>query len=163
MSQSKNPDEKRWRILQAKLKEEQIKQAFDFFRVEGVEPILIKGWAAARFYPNKYDRLFADIDLCVEPDLFEKAKLLSEKTEIKKLNIDLHCGFRHLDTSSWEDLFDNSLLAEIGEIKSGILSHEDHLRVLCAHWLNDVGAEREKLRDIFYAVKNRPKDFDWNR
>jgi hypothetical protein len=153
----------KWFALQAKIHEEKIKKAFAIFRASGIEPILIKGWAAARFYNKESDRLYSDIDLCVEPSLFEKASETAQSEEVKKLNVDLHRGFRHLDSVSWENLFENSQLMKVVDSEIRILRPEDHLRVLCVHWLNDGGADKKKLWDIFYAVENRPESFDWDR
>ena len=159
--QDKN--DSKWLILHSKLNEQRIKEAFRIFREEGIEPILIKGWAAARFYPQKHERFYTDIDLCVEPKFYQKALLLLKDKNVEKLFVDLHKGFRHLDTPSWEDLFENSMLVDLDESEIRVLRAEDNLRVLCVHWLNDGGVEKKKLLDIFYAVENRPKDFDWER
>jgi hypothetical protein len=152
-----------WLALRWKIQEEKIKRAFEIFRENEIEPILIKGWAAARFYPLQSERIFADIDLCVDPALFQKAENVSKNIDVKKLNVDLHNGLRHLDTVAWEDLFENSQLFEIGASRIRLLRPEDHLRVLCVHWLTDGGAYKEKLKDIFYAVENRALNFDWER
>jgi hypothetical protein len=164
MSQTEQDrNDSKWLILHSKLNEQRIKEAFRIFREEGIEPVLIKGWAAARFYPQKHERFYTDIDLCVEPEIFQKATLLLEDKNVKKLFIDLHKGFRHLDTVSWANLFENSKLVNLDESEIRVLRDEDHLRILCVHWLNDGGVDRKKLLDIFYSVENRPADFDWER
>lgn len=155
--------ESAWFALHSKIQEEKIKKAFELFRANEIEPILIKGWAAALFYTQKSERIYADIDLCIEPEMFQKAYEISQSEEIKKLNVDLHRGLRHLDTVSWQNLFENSRLIKIHDAKIRILRPEDHLRVLCVHWLTDGGAYKEKLWDIYYAVEKRPEDFDWER
>jgi len=156
-------DEKRWLILRTKVYEEKIKAAFGLFRASNIEPILIKGWAAAREYPEKYRRTFSDIDLCVPPEDYEKSLKLIESGEGQKLNVDLHCGLRHLDTLEWKDLFENSVPELLDDVKVRVLRPEDHLRVLCVHWLNDGGAYKERLLDIYYLLENHTDNFDWDR
>jgi len=153
----------RWYVLRWKIQESNIKKAFEIFRENGIEPILIKGWAAALFYPEPIERMFGDIDLCVDPNEFEKAQSIAEREDVRRLNVDLHNGFRHFDTVGWENLFDNSEVKNIEETEIRILRPEDHLRILCVHWLTDGGAYKEKLWDIYYAVKNRSEMFDWDR
>jgi hypothetical protein len=154
-------DDKRWFLLRAKISQENIKTAFRLFRENGVEPILIKGWAAAKEYPETYMRHFSDIDLCVAPEEFEKSLGLISTDPGKGLNIDLHKGLRHLDTVDWECLFQNSEIVQIDDVGVRILCPEDHLRVLCVHWLTDGGAYKEKLLDIYYLLQNNSDSFDW--
>lgn len=149
-------------MLQLRLFERRIAEASAFFRENNIEPVLIKGWAAAQVYPESFQRYFTDIDLLVPPDKYENAVKCLERFDNKHL-IDLHKGARHLDSLSFENLFANSKIVECGETEIRILRPEDHLRVLCVHWLNDGGADREKLWDVYYAVENRPPDFDWDR
>lgn len=154
-------DDLRWYLLQDKVYEARICQAFRIFRSNGIEPVLIKGWAAARYYPDSHLRTYTDIDLGVPSSSFDRAVSLLRDEEANKLNIDLHCEFRHLDTLRWEELVENSELIFLNGTGIRILSAEDHLRVLTVHWLTDSGADKERLWDIYYAVENRPASFDW--
>lgn len=149
--------------LMAKVQAEKIRRAFAFFRENEIEPILIKGWAIARFYPNESERFYSDTDLVVDPNQFEKASKLIASQLKTPLAIDLHRGLTLLDEISFEDLFDNSRLVELQNAKIRILRPEDHLRVLAVHWLRDGGMNKQRLWDIHYAIKNRSSDFDWNR
>ncbi len=153
---------KNWIALQFKVQEKKIVEAFSLFRRNNIEPILIKGWAVARLYPPENPRAFADIDLCVAAKDFENAKKIIETDEAKRLNLDLHCGLRHLDTVEWDDLYDNSILLPIDNTLVRGLRLEDHLRVLCVHWLTDSGARKERLLDIYYTFHSNP-EFDWER
>jgi hypothetical protein len=156
-------DDLRWYLLQTRVYETRIRSAFDLFRRNDIEPILIKGWAAARLYPDSHLRTYTDIDLGVASGDFDRARSILEDEEAKKLNIDLHSEFRHLDTLEWDVLFRNSQLVPLDGADVRILSAEDHLRVLCVHWLTDGGADRTRLWDIYYAVENRPAGFDWGK
>lgn len=150
------------KLLNYKIHIYRIEQVWKRFENTGFKPVLIKGWAAAQIYSKPIDRCFNDIDLLIAPSEYQGAvkflKAFKENTAI-----DLHCGARQLDTLSIENLYSNSKLIKCGDTKIRVLRPEDHLRVLCVHWLIDGGAKRDKLWDIYYAVENRPADFDWDR
>ncbi len=153
----------RWSLIHYKLQEHRVVTTFELFRKYNIEPILIKGWAAARYYPRKEERLFIDIDICVAPSVFAKAREILAECRKEGLLVDLHNGLRHLDTVDWNNLFENTQLIKLQETNIRVLRPEDHLRVLCVHWLNDGAAVKERLWDIYYAVQNRAPDFDWDR
>lgn len=150
-----------WKLLRREVQEKRIEAIFRLLNERKVEAVLIKGWAAARNYPEPFQRLSVDIDAAVRPESFKQTgKLLSERGVA---GVDLHEGLRRLDTLAWADLYARAETVKIGETPVKILCREDHLRILCAHWLGDGGADKERLRDIYYAVKNRPAAFDWTR
>ncbi len=156
-------DDSRWNLLQEKAMAVRALQAFTLFRENGIEPILIKGLAAARFYPEPGSRASIDMDLAVSSVDFETASQIAISAAANGLAIDLHRELRHLDTVEWSDLFGNSCLLETQGSSIRILREEDHLRVLIVHWLSDGGARKERLWDIYYCINNRSADFDWDR
>lgn len=161
--QETTADYSRWYILQEKAMAVRAVKAFSLFREKGIEPILIKGLAAARLYPEPGFRASIDMDLAVSESDFDAAVEIAVSAAAYGLAIDLHRELRHLDTVKWKDLFARSQLLDLEGGTIRVLSHEDHLRVLCVHWLMDGGANKEKLWDIYYGIQNRPPDFDWDR
>ncbi|HLM60635.1 MAG TPA: nucleotidyltransferase family protein [Pyrinomonadaceae bacterium] len=153
--------ENSWRLLQLRVFEKHITEAVVFFRLHGIEPILIKGWVTAQTYPDPAQRGYTDIDLIIAPDKYDDAVDLIEGYH-GKMPLDLHKGAKFLDTLAYENLFNNSKTVMCGGLEIRILSAEDHLRILCVHWLIG-GAEKNRLWDIYYAVENRPPDFDWDK
>lgn len=150
-----------WYLLQSKVFELKLVDLFEGFREHNVEPFIFKGWSVAAFYPQNKCRSYVDIDLSVNSADFELAKqLLSNQTPPFT---DLHLELRHLDSTPWYNLFDNCRFIKINNTKIRVLRPEDHLRVICVHWLTDGGEFRERLWDVYYMVKNRPADFDWDR
>lgn len=151
----------KYKLINYRVYEKKIGDIYRTLQKNNLEIILIKGWAAAENYPKPYLRQIGDVDLAVNPLKFIKAVALTK--DLGNGEIDLHCGLRHLDTLDWNDLFENSYSKNCGEVRLNILRPEDHLRVLCVHWLTDGGANKERLWDIYYSVQNRPPGFDWNR
>jgi hypothetical protein len=155
---------RRWGLLDKRRRDVQIAAAFRQFREQGLEPLVIKGWAAALNYPSDMSRPYTDLDLAFSAAEYEKAVDLYKSGQIAlPLAIDLHKELRHLDSLPWEDLFANSRLLEADGEPIRVLRAEDNLRVLCVHWLTDGGANRERLWDIYYAISNRDAGFDWDR
>jgi len=156
-------DEERWNLLQIKAQEARAVRAIKLFRENETEPILIKGVAASAFYPKGELRACIDVDLAVSGEDYQGALQLVRSKAADGFAIDLHNELRHLDTVHWIDLFKNSRELYLEDYPVRILRPEDHLRVLIVHWLTDGGTDRQRLWDIYYAVDNRPPDFDWDR
>ncbi len=156
-------DPDRWGLIKNKASEARACLAFTLFREKGIEPILIKGLAAARFYPEGVFRDAVDMDIAVSTADFDSAKDVVVSEAAKDLAIDLHQELRHLDTVDWKDLVANSHLISFNGQTIRVLRPEDNLRIQCIHWLTDGGSNKDRLWDIHYAVANRPPDFDWDR
>lgn len=149
-------------LLKYKVQEQRLEEIWDKFTDAGFKPILIKGWAAALKYPNPAERLYVDVDLIFDPSEYEKALEFIPGNSFN-LDIDLHCGARHLDSLDFSRLYQNSTLHPCGKTQIRILSEEDHLRILCVHWLTDGGTSKERLWDIYHAVDRRYDGFDWEK
>ncbi len=150
--------------LEAAVHEKDIEQVFTLLRAEGVEPILIKGWAIARLYPTPGLRHYSDIDLCVHPDKIPLAESILSRPENNKYFVDLiHDEVDRYYITPWDELFAHSQLVRLGEIDVRVVGAEDHLRLLCIHLLKHGVSSARWLCDIGLAVENRPADFDWQR
>lgn len=146
----------------AAVREREIAQVFNLLRSEGIEPILIKGWAIARRYPAPGLRPPGDIDLCVRPEQFQAAQRLLQISDARRYHIDLHRGLSKLDAEDIDDLYARSELVKINKIDYvRVLCGEDHLRLLSSHLLGHGACRPIWLCDVAAAVETRPKHFDW--
>lgn len=132
-------------------------------RSGGVEPLLVKGPAIGRLYPERGLRPFADLDLCVRPDQYRVASAILQDWIGEFSPVDLHPGFARLYARSWDDLYARSQLVTLSGIDVRILGPEDHLRLLCLHQLKHGAASPLWLCDVAVALESRPPDFDWDR
>ncbi|HUQ31305.1 MAG TPA: nucleotidyltransferase family protein [Pyrinomonadaceae bacterium] len=149
--------------LRAALIQQTIKRAIACLNGIGVEPFLVKGWAAARLYPEQGLRPYGDIDLCVRPLQLAAAKGALKNLADEQHEVDLHCGFETLGGGDVDEIYARSQLAQLEETSVRLLSAEDHLRVLSIHMLREGAWRPLWLCDIAAAVEARPARFDWDQ
>ena len=140
--------------------ERRIVRAIRLLRSASVEPLLVKGWAVARLYPERGLRPLGDIDLCVRPEQYASAVAAIAAPTSDKVAVDFHKGLPQLHRPSLDDVYERSQLVPLGDIDVRLLGPEDHLRYMCIHMLQH-GAHRALwLCDIAVVLESLPEDFD---
>ncbi len=129
---------------------------------EEIEPILIKGWAAASLYPERGLRPYGDIDLLVRPAQYEAAAEILARPEAGDCWVDLHRSLSELDDRSNADLFSRARLLPLKQSTVRVLSLEDHLALLTVHLLKHGAWRPLWLCDIGAAIESLPAEFDWD-
>jgi hypothetical protein len=148
--------------LQALIHEQEIERVFLLLKGAGVEPLLVKGWAAARLYPEEGLRPYGDIDLCVRPEQFALAEAALKSAPEELRRVDLHDGFERFGGGNVDEIFARSRCVRLGEVNVRVASAEDHLRILCTHMLREGAWRPLWLCDIAAAVEARAANFDWD-
>jgi hypothetical protein len=108
-------------------------------RSGGVEPVLVKGPAIGRLYPERGLRPFGDLDLCVGPEQYRAASAILQDWIDEFSPVDLHRGFGRLYARSWDDLYARSQLVTFGgiDVRVGIECAEP-----VAHGYDSRGTQR---------------------
>ena len=153
--------ELQWLRLRHEANAVRLESAIDAIRLRGIEPLLIKGYAAAANYPDPSTRPYSDVDLCVAPEDYHRAKSVIRELNLG-IGIDLHRGLRHLHSVPYATVFNRSTTLGVGNTSIRIPDPQDHLVILGTHWLNDGGARLHRLDDVRYLVE-RFSGLDWNR
>jgi hypothetical protein len=153
----------RLQSLQAALHERRLKQVITLLRSVDVEPILVKGWAIARLYPEIGMRPYCDLDLCVLPEHYTKARAVLKDVEGDGTNVDLHLGFGKFYDRRTDEIFARSRLVKLGDIDVRVLREEENLRYLCMHLLRHGAVRPLWLCDIAVALESRTSEYDWDR
>ncbi len=143
------------------LRERQLVQAFGYLRSAGVEPLLAKGWAVGRLYPERGLRPYGDLDLSVGPDLYSTARAALRSPDAPECPIELHNGFRELTDRSAQELFQRSRLVSLDDLEIRVLGCEDHLRLLCLHALHHGVWRPLWLVDVAVMLERLPDEFNW--
>ena len=152
----------RLQALQSGIHEQKIQKVFRTLRRESIEPILVKGWAAASLYPDRALRPYGDIDLCVRQQDFKAAQVVLARPDMSECWVDLHKHFEGLEDRSFEELFSGSHLTGLQD-GIRVLSDEDHLALMAIHLLKHGAWRPLWLCDIGAAVESLHARFDWDR
>lgn len=148
--------------LQAAMHEEKIAKVFRLLGQAQVNPILAKGWVAARMYADTGLRPYGDIDLCVRREEFSAAEEVLNSPAASDCWVDLHSHFVELSDRTFEEIFERSRVASLVGQAVRTLGSEDHLGLLCIHFLRHGGWRPLWLCDIGAAVESLPDSFDWS-
>ena len=153
----------RLHTLHALLYQQKIKRVFSILRANHIEPILIKGWANARLYPQAGLRPYGDVDLCVRPDRYALAlRLLLEMDDAKLYPVDLHEALGRLDRRGFDEFYARSQEVALDDERVRVLAPEDHLHIICVHMLEDGAWRPIQLCDIAALVERAGAGFDWD-
>ena len=150
----------RWHTLSAARHQLAIADVITRLRERGIEPLLIKGWAAARLYAEPGLRPFGDIDLCVPASTSAAAAALVSQPGGPI--VDLHHDELGAIEGGLAALQATSLRVTLGAIEARIPGPEQHLRLTCLHLLKHGAWRPLWLCDVGAALDRRPANFDWD-
>jgi len=147
--------------LQAAIHETKIARVVRSLRAANVEPILVKGWAMARLYPQKGLRPYGDIDLLIRPQQERVAAEAIASEELRDCSVDLHAGAFEVADRRIEDLYARSQLVHCGEEELRVLGEEDHLALIAVHLLKHAAWRPLWLCDLALLIETASSKFDW--
>lgn len=147
--------------LESRLNQSRIEKVFALLRSFGIDPILIKGWTAACYYPEQGLRPYGDIDICVRRKEFQSCQRALVGLD-PRFKVDLHSGFAKFGIREEQELFTRSQLVKIGQTDIRVLCAEDHLRVVCFHLMREGAWRPLWLVDVAAALESVRQNFDWD-
>lgn len=153
----------RLKVLDAAVLERHTVRAFTYLQSKGIDPILVKGWAIARHYPEAGLRPYGDIDLIVRPQDYARTKSALQQPAALGLPIDLQQGCPDLERDrTLERIYARCKQVRLMNAEIRVLCPEDHLRLLCLHMLRHGAFRPLWLCDIALTMESLPQNFDWD-
>lgn len=153
----------RKQVVENALKEGLAVRIITALRNAGVEPILVKGWAISRLYPEPGLRPTGDVDLLIPPEQVDTAYEAVEEWESGRMTFDLqYQDYRKLRDRTLEDLYRRSTLVPLEGATVRVLGPEDHLALVCLHFLRHGAYRPLWLCDVALLVERAGPDFDWD-
>ena len=151
----------RLHTLQTAMREQQVVEAFKYLRSQSIEPLLAKGWAVGRLYPQRGLRPYGDLDICVQPHQRGRAVAALSEFSASECPIELHRAFRELADVSVAELFERSETVPLHDTEIRILSPEHHLRLLGLHSLHHGLWRPLWVCDLGVVLESCSTSFDW--
>jgi putative nucleotidyltransferase-like protein len=152
----------RLQTIYSRLHEVEIEQVIKMLAAAGVDPLLIKGRVAAALYPEPGLRPYGDIDLCFNSSQFQTALTVLNSPEGKAFNVDVHHGLETVYDLSFSEIIERAPMMKVGKVEVRVPCFEDHLRILCIHFLKHGAWRPLSLCDVAAALETR-QDVDWDR
>ena len=142
------------------------------FASTGLQPLIFKGWAIARYYAASDLRPFGDFDLCAPPGRHAEAETLLSRYATGTLphdsqglvhlannfqveissgliaTVDLHADLKKYRCPSLAAVYERSIPVRLAHGTVRVPSHEDHLRLAVLHFLRHGGWRPLWLVDI---------------
>jgi hypothetical protein len=144
------------------LQERRIEDVVAVLKGAGVTPILVKGWTAARLYPNPALRFPGDIDLMLRPPDLKRVREALERRPVLISEVDTwHEELDSFSERAWDGLYARAQVVRLGETDVQVLGPEDQLAFLCMHFLRHGAWRPIWLCDIGVALETRPPSFNW--
>jgi hypothetical protein len=155
------------------------------FADAGLEPLLFKGWAAARHYARPHLRPLGDFDLCAPPGRHDDATELLRRHTVPGLEnrrygitqergqfvldcadgapcqVDLHADLDKFQLASFETVHARAQRIPLGKHAIRVPSAEDHLRLVAVHFLIHGGYRPLWLCDVAAMLEGASEDFRW--
>ncbi len=148
----------------------------------GIRSLFFKGAAAAHYYAVPECRPVGDIDFLVHPEQEAEAQSVISRHHQNQLpaddgadkitgsskwpfpaqvsSFDIHSDLGKFDLQPVSAVFDRSTTIEVGNTTIAIPCPEDHLRLLCLHYLIHGGWRSIWLCDVAALLEARGADFD---
>jgi hypothetical protein len=151
----------RLHAIEACVREHRLALILERCRAAGAEPLVAKGWAVARLYPEVGLRPYGDVDLFVRPEQHAVAATALAGFRPRELTVDLHKGCPDLADHPVSEVWARSELCTCGVSRVRTAGREDSLRHLCVHLLRHGAWHPLWLVDVAAAVESADATFDW--
>ena len=148
--------------IDAAVHELEIIDLFKRSRAAGIEPLLFKGWALARLYPDAGVRPYGDHDLWMRDKDLERFYRALAANDYDYC-VEPHITFYPQYERTFDDIMTRSKLVSLNDVQIRVPGDEDHLRFICLHFLFHGGWRPLWLCDVALMVESAGSKFDWDR